>query len=77
MQRKDITDKEWAMVATVRLRAMDHIAKMTGAHLKPNPLDQLPLWDKIRDVIMQALRPFPQAREAVEDAIHVVEAELK
>lgn len=77
MTRKDITNRDYAQLNDVRIRALREIRFITGAHVERDPEDWIPLWHAFRDAILVALRPYPQAREAVEAAIERVRLEAK
>lgn len=45
------------------------IAKLTGAYKQMDPKHLLPFWGKMRTAILKALQPYPEAREAVLNAL--------
>jgi hypothetical protein len=46
-------------------QSTEAIAKLTGAYKTTDPKHLLPFWNKIRGRLIEALAPFPEAREAV------------
>ena len=72
-----LSPKDTSTLMAVRISALKEIARITGVREAGNPLDIIPRWNRLRDAIMGALRGFPEAREAVEDAIRNVEVDLK
>jgi hypothetical protein len=46
-------------------QCVESIAKLTGAYKATDPKHLLPFWNKIRGRVIEALAPFPEAREAV------------
>lgn len=47
----------------------ESIAKLTGAYKQTDPKHLLPFWGKMRMAILKALQPYPEAREAVLNAL--------
>ena len=72
-----IESRDFTMLMEQKVRAIKEISRMTGAYQKPNPLDLLPLWNRLREAIFRALAPHPEAFEAVREAVLEIEKEMR
>jgi transposase-like protein len=54
-------------------QSTDSIARLTGASSKANMKNLIPFWSKLKVAILDALKPYPEARRAVLDALERAE----
>jgi transposase-like protein len=54
-------------------QSTDSIARLTGASSKANMKNLIPFWAKLKNAILEALKPYPDARRAVLDALEKAE----
>ncbi len=66
----DGTPKERATIATAMTSATRLLAKVSGSiELTPSQVLRSPTWRQLQGVVIDALRPYPQALEAISKAL--------
>jgi hypothetical protein len=68
--------KEYAVLAPTYLRTIESIAKLTGAAMRPDPRDLIPLWGRMQAKLVEwAQAQTPAVRDELYKALEEIEAE--
>ena len=68
--------KQYAVLAPTYLRTIESIAKLTGATIRPDPKDLIPLWNRMQQKLVEwAQKQPPAVRDELYLALEEIEKE--